>query len=238
MLAFTTALAHDLTPVDLGSAGDFIILSKTGISTVAESKITGDIGVSPAAATYMTGFSLVEDASHPQFSSSAQVVGRVYAADYGVPTPAKMTTAISDMETAYTDAASRHLSRKSNLNRHQGLLTGKVFKQGVYAWDRDISFTSDIYLDGDDSDIFIFQTTGNVIASSGAKVMLKGGVKPCNVVWQVGGFLEVDTGAHLEGIFLVKTKAVFKTGSSINGRVLVQTAVTLDQVTATEPACQ
>jgi hypothetical protein len=56
-----------------------------------------------------------------------------------------------------------------------------------------------------------------------------------NVVWQMAGFLEAGTTAHLEGTFLVKTKAVFKTGATINGRVLAQTAVTLDQATVTRP---
>ena len=45
-------------PVLLGTAGDFAILSKTGISTVPTSAITGDIGVSPIAAGAGAGFSL------------------------------------------------------------------------------------------------------------------------------------------------------------------------------------
>jgi hypothetical protein len=72
------------------------------------------------------------------------------------------------------------------------------------------------------------------MVGSGARVVLVGGVSASNVVWQVAGFLEVNTGAHLEGIFLVKTQVVFMTGASINGRILTQTAVTLDQVTVTE----
>jgi hypothetical protein len=39
----------------------------------------------------------------------------------------------------------------------------------------------------------------------------------------------------LEGVLLVQTKAVFKTGSSLNGRVLAQSAVTLDTTTIVEP---
>src|SRR5580658_1544741 len=47
--------------VNLGTAGDFVILSKSGISTVPTSAVTGNLGVSPAAATYITGFSLTAD---------------------------------------------------------------------------------------------------------------------------------------------------------------------------------
>ena len=229
------SVAFAQASVNLGTAGRFAILSKAGISTVPASKITGNIGVSPIAATAMTGFSIIEDASHPQYSSSAQVVGKIYAADYAVPTPSDMTTSIGDMEMAYTDASSRPISNLENLNLYSGLLTGQTLKAGVYSWDRDINFGGNVYLTGSETDIFIFQTTGNVVAWNGANMILVGGAKASNVVWQMAGFLEVNTSAHVEGIFLVKTKAVFKTGSSINGRILAQTAVTLDQVTVVAP---
>ena len=51
-------------PVELGDAGDFVILAKSGISTVPGSVVTGDLGLSPAAATYLTGFSLSVDATN------------------------------------------------------------------------------------------------------------------------------------------------------------------------------
>jgi hypothetical protein len=93
-------------PVNLGSAGNFVILGKTGISTVPPSNITGDMGVSPITATAITGFALSMDPS-TTFSTSAQVTGKIYAADYGLPTPGNMTTTILDMQAAYSDAAGR-----------------------------------------------------------------------------------------------------------------------------------
>jgi hypothetical protein len=42
----------------LGAAGNYVILAKTGISTVHTSGITGDIAVSPIAAAAITGFDL------------------------------------------------------------------------------------------------------------------------------------------------------------------------------------
>src|ERR1041384_2343624 len=93
-------------PVNLGPAGGYAILSQAGISTVPPSAITGDMGVSPIAATGITGFSLTLDASNV-FSTSPQVTGKVYAADYASPTPSKLTTAIGDMQQAFTDAAGR-----------------------------------------------------------------------------------------------------------------------------------
>ncbi len=47
--------------VDLGASGNFVILAKSAISTVPTSAVTGNVGLSPAAATFITGFSLTAD---------------------------------------------------------------------------------------------------------------------------------------------------------------------------------
>ena len=227
-------------PVPLGTAGDFVILTKSGISTVPASDITGDIGVSPITGAAMTGFSLVAHSSNT-YSTSSQITGKAYAADYAAPTPSKMTTAISDMETAYTDAAGRSVSSESNLNIKSGLISGTTFTAGVYKWDSDVMFDTDIYIKGSSSDHFIFQITGNFIAGSGAKIVLvddgTGGGKPTasNMVWQLAGYVDAGTTSHLEGIVLGKTYTALKTGSSLNGRILAQTASTLDKATITQP---
>lgn len=90
--------------MNLGTAGNYVVLSKAGISTTGATRITGDIGVSPIAATAITGFGLVLDKSGT-FSTSALVTGRVYAASYRATTPSVLTTAVGDMQTAYTNAA-------------------------------------------------------------------------------------------------------------------------------------
>ena len=221
-------------PVLLGTAGDFAVLSKAGISTVPFSVINGDVGVSPIAATAMTGFSLVLHSS-TTYSTSEQITGRAYAADYAVPTPSKMTTAIGDMGTAYSDAAGRVASPIANVNTKAGLINGTIFTTGVYTWDTDVIFGSDIYINGNADDRFIFSTTGNIIAGSGAKVILQGGAVASNLVWRSAGYLEAGTDSHLEGIFLVFNEAIFKTRSSLNGRVLAHKAVTLDMAIITEP---
>ena len=241
--AVVVSAARAADPVPLGTAANFAILAKSGISTAPPSMIKGNIGVSPIAFTAMTGFSLTADPSNA-FSTSTQVKGRAYAANYAAPTPSHMTTAVSDMETAYTDAAGRATTRGSNLNVMAGLISGATFKPGVYTWGSDVMFGSDIYIKGSSADIFIFQATGNVIVGSGARVVLVdgggGGGKPqaSNIVWQMAGYLDAGTTSHLEGVFLVKTHAVFKTGSSMTGRVLAQTACTLDSATIAAPSLQ
>jgi hypothetical protein len=219
--------------VDLGTAGNYAILAKTGISTVPASAITGDIAVSPIAGAAITGFSLALD-SDGAFSTATQFTGKAYAADYLSDTPSILSTAVSNMEAAYTDAAGRINGDDARINLAGGLLGGLTLTPGIYTFQSDISILADMYFDGNADDVFIIQATGNLVQAANKKVILRGGVKPENIFWQVAGHVDVGAGAHLEGILLVKTHATFQTSSSLNGRVLTQTACDLQKATVTQ----
>jgi hypothetical protein len=226
-------------PVLLGTAGDFVILAKAGISVVphvpSSATITGDIGVSPAAATYITGFSLTSSGSTESMLST-EVAGDVYAADYAVPTPAKMTTAISNMEAAYTSASSRNVTDASFGELLEGKLLVKLtLAPGVYKWTTDMDISADITLNGGSDDRWIFITSGSVIFAPNTNVILSGNAKAENIVWAVAGGVEVGAGAHLKGIVITTETAIFGNGASLSGRLLSLTAVTLDQNTITQP---
>jgi hypothetical protein len=218
-------------PVDLGTAAGFAILAKSGISTVPTSAITGDLGLSPAAATFITGFSLTMDSGN-SFATSTQVTGQVYASDFGAPTPSFLTTAVGDMELAFTNAAGR-AADVTELGA--GSIGGMTLGPGVYEWGTGLLIATDVTLTGGATDVWIFQIAGNLTQSSGANVILTGGALPNNVFWQVAGLVELDTTAHCEGVVLSQTSVTLGTGASINGRLLAQTAVTLDGATVVEP---
>jgi hypothetical protein len=227
------ALAPNPEKVELLTAENFVILAKTGVSTVPKSSVTGDVGVSPISGAALTGFSTIKDSSDT-FATSSQVVGKMFAADFTSPTPSTMTTAISNMEAAYTDAAGRTIDA-AFITSHTNQNGRLVFERGVYIWDIDINIFEDIEFTGSATDIFILKTSKNVVVAAGKKIILSGGALAKNIFWQVAGTVEVGAGAHLEGIFLVKTDVAFVTGSSLNGRVLSQTAVTLQSAVITQP---
>jgi len=217
--------------VALGTAESYAILAKSGISTVPPSAVTGNLGVSPAAATYITGFSLTADSSKT-FATSPQVTGSVFASDYAVPTPSKLTAAIGDMQIAFTDAAGR-AAGVTELGA--GNIGGKTLTAGVYKWGTGLLVPTDVTLAGSGTDVWIFQVAQNLTMSSAARVLLTGGATAKNVFWQVSGSAELGTTAHLEGVLLAKTAITLRTGASIHGRLLAQTAVSIDGSTGVQP---
>jgi hypothetical protein len=216
-------------------AHNFAILAKSGISTVPGSVITGDIGVSPIAATAMTGFSLALDAS-TEFSTSGQVTGKCFGASYA-PSAAMLTAAISDMEAAYTDLSSRTTSPENTGIGGSTGIGGMTFVPGVYKWTVVLNLQSDVTLSGGADDVFIFHTTGNINFATDVTVILEGGVQAKNIFWVAAMTVAVQARAHVEGIIYTYTDVTFVTGSSINGRIFAQTAVNLQMSTVAEPAC-
>ena len=114
-------------PVDLGAAGNYVILAKTTITNIPNSAITGDLGLSPAATSYITGFALTNATG---YATALQVTGKIYAADMASPTGTNLTTAVENMLTAYTDAAGRPTPDFTEL--YTGNLGGKTLTPGLY----------------------------------------------------------------------------------------------------------
>ena len=183
----------------------------------------------------MTGFALTS-ANDGKASKSTQVTGSAYAANYIAPTPAHLTTAVGNMETAYTDAAGRVNSNATRINLKSGKIGGETLTPGIYTFGSDVTINSDVTIKGGSDDIFIIQMTGNLMLAAATSVILDGGAQAKNVFWQIAGNVKVKDNAYMKGILLVKTDVLFMTGSTLNGRVLAQTACVLQMATITEPA--
>ena len=99
---------------------------------------------------------------------------------------------------------------------------------GVYKWSTGLLVPTDLTLTGSATDVWIFQIAQDLTVRSAARVVLSGGALARNVYWQVSGAADLDTTAHVEGIILGQTSIALHTGASINGRLLAQTAVTIE----------
>ena len=119
-------------PVNLGTdtaagvgsaAGDYVVLSKTGITDVHPSPIVGNIGSSP-----ITGAAVLV--------TCAEVTGSIFVVDSAGPAPCAkndptgLGTAIGDMATAYANAAGRTLPDFSELGT--GNISGMTLVPGLY----------------------------------------------------------------------------------------------------------
>ena len=222
-------------PVNLLSAGSYVILAKTAITTTGVTKVTGDVGISPSAATSITGFGLIMDSTNT-FSNSSLVTGKIYAADYTAPTPTTMTTAILDMQTAYTDASSRTIPTATELGA--GNIGGMTIAPGLYKWGTDVTIPKDVTLSGNATDVWIFQIAGNLDISSAKKVILVGGAKAENIFWQVGGVTGATLGTYssFSGNILSAKQIVIRTGAVLHGRALAQSQVTLQANIISNPS--
>jgi hypothetical protein len=215
-----------LKAVDLGIAGNFAILSKSGITDVYPSVITGDLGSSP-----ITGAAIL--------LTCTEVSGSIYSVDAAGPLPcrltnaSRLTTAVGNMQTAYTDAAGR--SNPNFVNLGAGNIGGKTLTPGLYKWSSNVLIPTNITIAGSSTDVWIFQISGTLNMSSAVRITLTGGAQAKNIFWQTAGAVTLGTTSHFEGIILSQTGINLQTGASVNGSLLAQTAVTLQKSTVTKP---
>jgi hypothetical protein len=216
--------------VNLRASGNYVILAKTAINNSSTSAITGDLGLSPAATSYVTGLALVNATG---YATSAQVTGQIFAADMASPTGTNLTTAVENMITAYNDAAGRN--SPDFLELGTGNIGGKTLSPGLYKWTNNVTLPSNVTISGSATDVWIFQIAGNLNVSNSVNVVLAGGALPKNIFWQVAGQATLGTSSHFEGVILSMTGITFQSGASINGRALAQTAIVLDANAITKP---
>lgn len=215
----------DLSKVNLGTAANFAVLSKTGITNVYPSVITGNVGASP-----ITGSAIL--------LSCPEVTGTIFSVDASGPVckitdAQRLSTAIGDMEAAYTNAAGR--TNPGYINLGAGNIGGLTLNSGLYKFTGNVTIPADITISGDVNAIWIFQISGMLNVANGVNIHLKGGAQARNIFWQVAEDVTLGTTSHFEGTILGKTLIALQTGASINGRLLAQTAATLQSSTVTKP---
>jgi hypothetical protein len=224
--------------VNLGTAANYVILSKAGVSSVPASVVTGNIGVSPAAHTYLTGWSLIAEPSNT-FYTSAQVAApsKLYAANMvGGTTTTDLGTAVLDMGTAYTAAAGMAPARggAGGVCPGAGAFSGTI-STGVYTCAVDVTIPGSLTLSGTATDVWVFQITGKLTQANATQVILTGGAVAKNVFWQVSDVVTIGTTATMQGVILANTNIAVQTGATVTGRLLAQTEVTLDTATVSAP---
>jgi hypothetical protein len=145
-----------------------------------------------------------------------------------------LTTAVSNMITAYTDASGR---APEYLNVGGGNISGLTLRPGVYKWGTGVKVNANtkVYLQGGKNSVWIFQVAGVLELGENAQIILSGsGTKAQNIFWAVNQ-ATLKSGSHFEGTILSKTAVTMGSGASLVGRILAQTNVTLISNVVTKP---
>ena len=229
--------------VDLGTAANYVILAEAGISytptaTVTTTpKITGNIGISPAAASLITGFALDLPAGGA-YSTSTLLAGVAYAPGYAPPTPANLTTAVGHKLAAYQ--AARDMATAGGglvpgpACPGDGALAGITLTPGVYTCGVAISIGSGaVTLSG--AGVYVIKTTSTLTQAAGTSVTLINGALPQNVFWQVAGVVSIGANASMKGVILSASNIALVTGATVTGRLFSATEVAMDANTVTQP---
>lgn len=246
-LGATGAACSGASCVDLGTAANYVILDQatvtyTPTATVSSTpKVIGNIGISPAAASFITGFALNLPAGGA-YSTSTLVSGNVFAPGYANPTPANLTTAIGDKNTAYTAAAGMATAGGGLAGGAPGVacpgtgaLGGITLTPGVYTCTTTVSIGSGTAVTLSGAGVYVIKTTQGLTQAANTQVTLTNGAMPENVFWQVAGTVSIDAGAHMEGVILTASDVTLVTGATVKGRLFGSTGVKMDSNTVTQP---
>lgn len=233
--------------VDLGTAANYVILAQAGVTytpvaTVSSTpKIIGNIGISPAAASFITGFALNLPAGGA-YSTSTLVNGAVYAPGYAPPTPSNLTTAIGDKLAAYNAAAAMATAggglaggSPGTACPGTGALGGLTLTPGVYTCTTAISIGTGTNVTLSGAGVYVIKTTQTLSQAASTQVILTNGALPQNVFWQVAGVVSIGASAQMQGVILSASDIGLVTSATLTGRLYSATTVAMDANTVTQP---
>lgn len=198
----------------VGRAKTFAALAYSAITTANVSVIRGELGVSASAVSSITGF----DA--PTFKK--------YGNDSLAPDSQRTILAQQDVTALVGDIDPRPCD--TDLTNVIGGLTGDItLHPGVTcmnSFSADVLVNGHVYLDagGDPNAFFVIKGNLTLTVADGAQVVLQNGAQACGVFWRIAKAVTIGKTVKFFGTVVSGTAITMKSGSTLNGRALAQTA--------------
>jgi Ice-binding-like len=211
----------------VGKAQTFAALAYSAITTANISEIGGELGVSAGAMSTITGF--------------AALAYKKYGLDSLAPNSQRTILAQQDVTALVGNIDPRACD--VDLTNVVGGLTGDItLYPGVTcmnSFSADVLLNGHVYLDagGDPNAFFIIKGNLTLTVADAAQVVLQNGAQACGVFWRISKEVTIGKTVKFFGTVISGTAITMKTGSTLNGRALAQTAgVQLDANSVKIPA--
>lgn len=229
--------------IDLGTAGEYVVLAKDDINHKSESRITGRTGEGSKAeesdemrsdrSDRMEKDRAYADSVRQQTSDDVLVLeSNESQRDTTAPEP-DLSQALEDMMSAFDDA-SMQSAEESKIYDDENFQTAEL-TPGVHEWNNSVDIESDVTLSGGEDDVWLIKVTDNLTVNENTMFTLSSDVRSENVFWYVEGEVSIGENAHFEGIILSMEDITLEKGATLNGRMYSQSSITLDDNTISEP---
>lgn len=202
---------HNVKALDLGIADSFAVMAYTSITSAPTSNITGKVGLKPGTR------SLISLSPHEIEGGSSEI----YAGDDEGDPANYLTLAREDLIEAYRDAVARSTD-KDKIEAYSGNPGGKILPPGIYRWSNGVTIASDMTLEGNDRDVFIFQINGDMNVAPNVRIELSGGARAKNIFWQVSGKVTLGSTSVVPGTIMSQLTFEMKSLARLNGRAFVK----------------
>ena len=189
--------------VPLASSGNFAVLAGSTVTNTGNTRVTGDLGLSPG--SQVTGF------------GPGVLIGTQHVND---PTADQ---AKLDLTAAYNDAAGRTCTDIVTIS---GNIGGLTLTPGLYKSTSSLAISSgNLTFDarGNPNAVFIIQIASSFTTTSGRQVILAGGALASNIFWQVGSSATFGTTTVMKGTIMAMQSITLNTGATLDGKALART---------------